>query len=156
MKIVNYCFGKEHELYVKDGIQIFTKRISHYYGIEWQLLPPPKNAATLSEAAYKQAEAKVLVDKLSNEDYIVCLDERGKMLNSPQLGNVIQQAANQSSKRLVFVIGGAYGIHADVLKKANLTWSLSALVFPHQLVRLLLAEQIYRACTINNNEKYHH
>ena len=77
-------------------------------------------------------------------------------MSSEGLANFIQARANESTKQLVFLIGGAYGIDESVLKRADYTWSLSPLVFPHQLVRLILAEQIYRACTILRNEKYHH
>jgi 23S rRNA (pseudouridine1915-N3)-methyltransferase len=156
MKITIYCYGKENESYIKEGTEIFTKRIKHYYPIEWQILPLPKNASSLSTIDYKKKEAESLITKLEKDDYIICLDENGKMLSSPDVGKQIIRAANLSSKRLVFIIGGAYGIDASLLKKANFIWSLSALVFPHQLVRLILAEQLYRACSINNNEKYHH
>jgi 23S rRNA (pseudouridine1915-N3)-methyltransferase len=86
----------------------------------------------------------------------VLLDERGKNFTSPQLANFIQQRANESTKKIVFLIGGAFGVDASITQRANLVWSLSNLVFPHMLVRLILAEQVYRACTILRNEKYHH
>lgn len=78
------------------------------------------------------------------------------MLTSPQLAATIQSRTNESVKQLVFLIGGAYGLDDSIIKRANFTWSLSQLTFPHQLVRLILAEQVYRACTIIRNEKYHH
>jgi 23S rRNA (pseudouridine1915-N3)-methyltransferase len=78
------------------------------------------------------------------------------MLSSPDLAQFIQIRANESTKNIVFLIGGAYGIDENVLKRAQLKWSLSSLTFPHQLVRLILTEQVYRACTILRNEKYHH
>jgi 23S rRNA (pseudouridine1915-N3)-methyltransferase len=86
----------------------------------------------------------------------VALDERGKQASSEGLATFIQARANESTKHLIFLIGGVYGIDEGVLKRANFKWSLSQLVFPHQLVRLILAEQVYRACTILRNEKYHH
>ncbi|HEY9362028.1 MAG TPA: 23S rRNA (pseudouridine(1915)-N(3))-methyltransferase RlmH, partial [Chitinophagaceae bacterium] len=89
-------------------------------------------------------------------DYLVALDERGKQFTSEQLASFIQGRANESVKRMIFLIGGAYGIDDVLLKKANYKWSLSQLTFPHQLVRLILAEQVYRACSILRNEKYHH
>jgi 23S rRNA (pseudouridine1915-N3)-methyltransferase len=156
MKITIACFGKAHESYIKEGVALFCKRIGHYYPIDWLILPSPKDAQNLTELIYKKKEAELLVAKLLKDDYIIALDERGKMLSSPQLGEQINKAALQSAKRLVFIIGGAYGIDDSILSKAQLKWSLSQLVFPHQLVRLILAEQIYRACSINNNEKYHH
>ena len=87
---------------------------------------------------------------------MIALDERGKEMSSEKLAEFIQARANESIKTIVFVIGGAFGLDEVVLKKANYTWSLSRLTFPHQLVRLILAEQVYRACTIIRNEKYHH
>jgi 23S rRNA (pseudouridine1915-N3)-methyltransferase len=77
-------------------------------------------------------------------------------MDSVRLADFLQLRANESTRRLVFLIGGAYGIDAQVLRRANLVWSLSKLTFPHQLVRLILTEQLYRACTILRNEKYHH
>jgi 23S rRNA (pseudouridine1915-N3)-methyltransferase len=77
-------------------------------------------------------------------------------MTSEQLAEFLQGRANESTKKLVFLIGGAYGVDAAITKRANLQWSLSKLVFPHQLVRLILSEQIYRACSILRNEKYHH
>ena len=93
---------------------------------------------------------------IGNDDYLVALDERGKEMSSVTLANFIQARANESTKRLVFLIGGAFGIDKAVLDRADFKWSLSSLTFPHQLVRLILAEQVYRACSILRNEKYHH
>ena len=156
MKIQCWSIGKANESYVDEGIQQFTKRIQHYYPIEWKMIPSPKNAGTLSAPDLKQKEGETIVGLLKPEDYLVLLDERGKQFNSEQLALFIQQRANASEKNLVFLIGGAFGVSETVLNRANFTWSLSPLVFPHQLARLLLAEQLYRACTIIRNEKYHH
>ncbi|HTE31685.1 MAG TPA: 23S rRNA (pseudouridine(1915)-N(3))-methyltransferase RlmH, partial [Chryseolinea sp.] len=93
---------------------------------------------------------------LDKDDYLVALEERGKQLSSEGLADLLQARANDSTRRVIFLIGGAFGLHESVLKRAGLQWSLSTLVFPHQLVRLILAEQVYRACTILRNEKYHH
>ena len=156
MKFQFWSVGKNHEPYVKEGIELFTKRISNYYAAEWNIIPMPKNAASLSETDLKKKEGETITGLLQKDDYLVLLEETGKMLGSEDLANFIQQRANESTKNMVFLIGGAYGVSADVKKRANYTWSLSKLVFPHQLVRLILAEQIYRACSINRNEKYHH
>ena len=110
----------------------------------------------LSEEAIKKTEGISILNALQNDDVLVALDEYGKQWNSVELANFIQQKANESSRNIIFLIGGAYGIDESVLKKCSFKWSLSKLVFPHQLVRLILAEQIYRACTIIRNEKYHH
>ena len=152
MKISLWSIGKAHEGYVKSGIEDFTQRISRYYPVEWQLLPSPKNAAN----DLKRKEGEMILHMLQKEDYLVALDERGRQFTSESLAAFMQTRANDSCKRLVFLIGGAYGLDEAVLKRADHTWSLSQLVFPHQLVRLILSEQIYRACTILRNEKYHH
>jgi 23S rRNA (pseudouridine1915-N3)-methyltransferase len=153
LKLSIFSVGKAHESYIKDGVEQFTKRIGHYYPIDWQLIPPSK----LTEPVQiKKAEAVSIIKALSPIDVLVLLDEKGKMLSSPGLANLIQQKANQSAQRIVFLIGGAYGVDEEIKKRANFTWSISELVFPHMLVRLLLAEQIYRACSILANEKYHH
>ena len=156
MKIQCWSIGKNHESYIKEGVEDFTHRISKYFPIEWNLMPTPKNAGMLSEMDLKKKEGETILEWLKKDDYLVVLDERGRSLTSPQLAEFIQTRANESTRTLVFLIGGIYGIDDAVLKRANLQWSLSQLVFPHQLVRLILAEQLYRACTILRNEKYHH
>src|SRR5215471_18869665 len=119
MKIQFWSIGKNHEAYVKEGIDDFTKRISKYFPVEWTIIPMPKNAGMMSEMDLKKKEGEMVLDWLKKDDYLVALDEM-------------------------------------ILKRANYKWSLSQLTFPHQLVRVILAEQVYRACTIIRNEKYHH
>ena len=153
LKLSICSVGKPHDSYIKEGVEMFTKRINHYYPIDWQLIVPSK----LKDAQQiKKAEAVNIFKSLSPNDILILLDENGKMLSSPGLAKLIQQNANQSAQRLVFLIGGAYGVDDEIKKRANFSWSLSELVFPHMLVRLILAEQIYRACSILANEKYHH
>lgn len=156
MKLLLLSFGKPHETYVKEGIEDFTRRIGRYYPVSWTIIPPPKNAASLTPEAYKKKEAEALQGKWDKDDYLVCLDEHGKMIGSEELSRFLAGRANESIKRVVFLVGGSYGIDASILKQAKFVWSLSPLVFPHQLARLILSEQLYRACTILNNEKYHH
>ena len=156
MKLQLWSVGKAHENFVKEGVDLFTKRISHYYPVEWNIIPAPKNSAMLSEMDLKKKEGEAVLNFLQKEDYLIILDEQGKLLNTMEIAGFIQARANESVKNLIFLIGGAYGISEMVKKRANYQWSLSPLVFPHQLVRLMLAEQLYRACTIIRNEKYHH
>jgi 23S rRNA (pseudouridine1915-N3)-methyltransferase len=155
MKLVFLTVGKAHEAFVKEGIEIYTKRISNYFPVSWTIIPPGK-ATQLAEAEQKKVEGNAIRQLLKEGDYLVALDERGTTFTSETLSRFIQQRATESVKRLVFLIGGAYGLDKTVLEKAQFKWSLSLLTFPHQLVRLILAEQIYRACTILRNEKYHH
>ena len=156
MKFQFWSLGKMHEPYIKPGVETFTQRISNYYPVEWNIIAPPKNAGVLSEADLKKKEAEIILNALSKDDYLVALDERGKSISSEQLAAFIQARANESTKQIIFLIGGAYGLHETVLQRAGYKWSLSLLTFPHQLVRLILAEQVYRACSILRNEKYHH
>jgi 23S rRNA (pseudouridine1915-N3)-methyltransferase len=156
MKIQFWSIGKAHGGYVKEGITEFTKRISKYFPVEWTIIPVLKNAGMLSEMDLKKKEGETILQWLKPDDYLVALDEFGKQFSSEGLSEFLQERASASIKNLVFLIGGAFGLDAAVLKRAQLKWSLSQLTFPHQLVRLILAEQVYRACTILKNEKYHH
>lgn len=156
MQIQFWSVGRNHEQYVETGISDFTKRIGNYFPVSWKIIPVPKNAGLLTEADLKRKESDSILKLLEPNDYLIALDERGKRFTSPQLAEFLQQRANESTRQLIFLIGGAFGIDSQVLQRANLKWSLSELTFPHQLVRLILAEQIYRACSILRNEKYHH
>jgi len=156
MKLQFWTIGKSHDDYVKEGIVAFTKRISNYYPVQWNIIPMPKNAGMMSEMDLKIKEGEMILGFLKKEDYLVVLDENGTQINSEELAGFLRQRGNESEKNIIFLIGGAFGISMDVIKRANYKWSLSKLVFPHQLVRLILAEQIYRACSILKNEKYHH
>lgn len=156
MKIQILSIGKVHESFVKEGVDMFTKRISNYFNIEWVIIPMPKNAGIMEPAMLKIKEGEVLSALINKEDCVVLLDERGKAYTSEAFSKFIEQRSVQSVRNLIFIIGGAYGVSESITKRANFKWSLSSLVFPHQLVRLILAEQVYRACSIMKNEKYHH
>jgi 23S rRNA (pseudouridine1915-N3)-methyltransferase len=156
MKLLLWSIGKELDPYVRPGVEDFTRRLTRYYPAEWSLIPPPKGAATLQAAALKKKEGELILGSLTKDDYLVALDERGGQLTSEKLAVFLQTRANDSNKNIVFLIGGAFGLDAAVLDRADFKWSLSQLTLPHQLVRLILAEQLYRACTILRNEKYHH
>ena len=155
MKIQIWSVGKAHESFVKEGIEMFTKRITHYFPAEWNIISGPKNAVT-DITMLKQKEGEIILSALAKEDYLVLLDEKGKSISSEAFSIFLEQRAISSVKNIIFLIGGAYGVSEGVMKRADFTWSLSHLVFPHQLVRLIVAEQLYRACSIIRNEKYHH
>lgn len=156
MKILLYSIGKPHDSYVKEGIEEFTKRIGRYYPVEWKILPPAKQTINTTEQDVKKQESATILNALHKDDYLVLLDERGKQFSSVQLATFLETRTNSSVKQLVFLIGGAFGVDETVTVRAGFVWSFSPLVFPHQLMRLMLAEQLYRACTILRNEKYHH
>ena len=156
MKINFWTIGKSHESFVKEGVEMFTKRIANYYSVEWTIIPNPKNGGNMEPFLLKIKEGEMLVSLITKDDYVVLLDERGKSFTSEAFSKFLEQRAVDSTKNLIFIIGGAYGVSEAVMQRANVKWSLSHLVFPHQIVRLLLAEQVYRACSIIKNEKYHH
>ncbi len=156
MKISLWSIGKAHEPSVKTGIEEYTKRVNNYFPAEWTILPPVKNGHALSAADLKKKEGEAVLLLLKPDDYLVALDEKGKQHSSEALSAFLAKCSVEATKNVIFLIGGAYGLDPVVLQKAKWSWSLSLLTFPHQLVRLILAEQIYRACTILRNEKYHH
>ena len=156
MKIHFWSVGKPHESFVKEGVEMFTKRISNYFSVQWNIIPMPKNAGIMEGEMLKIKEGEAILSLLAKDDYLILLDERGKSISSEVLAKLLEQRTVESTKNVIFLIGGAYGVSAEVMQRANFKWSLSPLVFPHQLVRLILAEQIYRACSIMRNEKYHH
>src|SRR5580704_13111955 len=140
MKIQFWTVGKSHEADLKNAIEDFTQRIGNYFPVEWKIIAPFKNFVTANEIVIKGKEAETILSLLKKDDYLIALDEKGKPFSSIQLAQFIQGRANEGIKNLVFVIGGAYGLGDGVLDRANHKWSLSSLTFPHQLVRLILAE----------------
>ncbi|UAY54682.1 23S rRNA (pseudouridine(1915)-N(3))-methyltransferase RlmH [Arachidicoccus terrestris] len=156
MKIQLWSVGKPHDRQLSASIEEFTVRLRKYYPAEWFIIAPPKHAASLQIADLKKQEGELVLNQLQATDFLVLLDEKGKMLSSIDLAAFIEQRATESTKRIVFLIGGAFGVDEPVRKRAQMVWSLSKLVFPHMLVRLILAEQLYRACSIIRGEKYHH
>jgi ribosomal RNA large subunit methyltransferase H len=143
--------GKRHEPWLVDGIARYQQRMTRVWQLQWKLLP----ASQRSSDAARREESQQIFRALSPQAYVVLLDERGTMLDSPALSRSLHQPMAQG-KSLVLIIGGAYGVTEAVLERANLVWSLSRLVFPHQLVRLILAEQLYRAQQIAAGHPYHH
>lgn len=151
MPIRILAIGKKHESWVDAGIERYQKRLQRPFDVSWILLPHSARDGIQA----RQDESERLYSRLSTDDFVVLLDERGKMLDSPALSNVLSSELNRS-KSVVIIIGGAYGVDDSIHVRADLVWSLSKLVFPHQLVRLLLAEQLYRAQEITRGNPYHH
>lgn len=152
MKIELRAIGKNHDVNFKGPIQLFTDRIKHYFPVEWKIIPPSRLPQQKDAIA---AETQILFQRQPG-DIVVALDERGKQLSSVKLAAYIEKQSLESVKNLIFLIGGAYGMDQQLVRSANFVWSLSDLTFPHQMVRLILAEQVYRACTIIRGEGYHH
>ncbi len=143
--------GKKHERWVTEGIERYQKRLRAPFSVEWVLLPH----SSLEGLGARQEESERILSRLKSTETVILLDERGKPLTSPALSEYLQ-ASFISGQPIVFVIGGAYGVTEAVHHRAALMWSLSPLVFPHQLVRLILTEQLYRAQQIAVNGQYHH
>lgn len=156
MKIQLWSIGKDNDPYIRDGIAIFQKRLQHYVDFELRLIPTVKQAASLSIPELKKQEARIISDMLQPQDFLVALDEHGKMMTTLQLADFLQQRTNAGTRQLVLLIGGAFGIDPSILQRAQWKLSLSSLTFPHQLVRLIMTEQLYRAYSVLHNEKYHH
>jgi len=156
MGILLYQIGKTSFNYVDEGVTDYTKRIAKYVPFNLVTLPDIKNAKNLSVELFKKKEGEIILSKLKNSDYIILLDERGKQLNSIEFSNFLQEKLQSGKQQLVFIMGGAYGFSEEVYKKADGKISLSRLTFSHQLIRLIFAEQLYRAFTIIKGEPYHH
>lgn len=156
MKIQLWSVGKEHEPYIQQGLYQFSKRLQHYTDFDIKLISSVKNASRISTEELKKREAALILEQLVPQDYLVALDEQGELLTTLQFATFLQQRANTATRQLIFLVGGAFGLDPSVLRRADLKLSLSLLTFPHQLVRLIMVEQLYRAFTVLNNEKYHH
>ena len=153
MKWVLLQVGKTDAGWLREGVQQYEKRLPHYLPFEVITIPDVKRVR--DEKNQKEQEGRAILDKLEPADFMVLLDERGKSWTSRQLAEFVQRKMNESTKRLVFVIGGPYGFSPDVYQRANMKLSLSAMTFSHQMVRLFAVEQMYRAMTILRNEPYH-
>ena len=143
--------GKKHEAWVADGILRYQERLRAPWNIEWVLLPHRPYEGPRA----RQEESGRILGRVDPSDYVILLDERGKLLDSPALAHHIDNLFT-NSRNVVMVIGGAYGVDERLTERADLVWSLSPLVFPHQLVRLILIEQLYRAQEIAAGRAYHH
>lgn len=143
--------GKRHEPWVADGIERYEKRLRKPFDAWWQLLP---HSAREGDAA-RAEESERILSKVDPRDFLLLLDERGQNVDSPRIAATLQGAFD-AGRPVCVVIGGAYGVDERVRGRADFVWSLSKLVFPHQLVRLILAEQLYRAQEIAAGRPYHH
>ena len=156
MNIEIWSVGKDNETYIDEGIRYYFQKTKPYNAIELVTLQLPKKVATTDVERTKKQEEELILKRLQPQHYLILMDERGKQLTSPQWAQQFQQLMNQGTKTLVILVGGALGVTDAVRSQARQCWSLSSLVFPHQLVRLILAEQVYRAFSILNNTPYHH
>ncbi|MFK7807360.1 MAG: 23S rRNA (pseudouridine(1915)-N(3))-methyltransferase RlmH [Saprospiraceae bacterium] len=155
MKIEFSVVGKTNESYLREGCTIFEKRLKHYNPFEVVYIPDIKNAGKLSPSQLKQKEGETILNRLQSDDYLVLLDEKGKIFTSEQFAKQLDKLLQSGGRRIVFQIGGAFGFSEDVYKRANQKIALSQMTFSHQMVRLFFLEQLYRGFSILRNEKYH-
>lgn len=145
------AIGKKHEKWITAGIDEFEKRLKRPFDIRWEILPH----SNFSDDKARDEESARIEKKLPSSEFVILLDERGKNISSPELADMLSDKF-VNSKDITIVIGGAYGVNESLRQRADFIWSLSKLVFPHQIVRLVLTEQIYRAQEISSGGKYHH
>lgn len=155
MKVILITIGDHEDKYLAQGFDVYEKRLGHYLSFESQLIPTLKNKGKGKEAAL-QAEAKEILKKITPTDLLVLLDDKGKEYTSEEMAKQMQKFLNMPGKRLVFLIGGAFGFAPEIYQRANHKISLSKLTFNHQMARLFFLEQLYRAMTILKGEPYHH
>lgn len=156
MNIELWSIGKANDNHINEGVNIYLQKLKSYCPTELIIIPPSKKAAKVTPSQTKIIEEELILKRLQPHHYLILLDERGKLHDSIQWANQFQQLMNMGTKTVVILIGGAFGVSDNIKKHAKQTWSLSKLVFPHQLVRLILAEQVYRSFSILHNSPYHH
>ena len=156
MKIQLIVVGKTNQSFVQQGLDEFCTRLSHYISFEMEVVPDIKNAKHLSTEQQKVKEGEMILQSFQAGDSIVLLDEHGKEFTSVKFAEYIEKKTHTGAKRLVFVVGGAYGFSSAVYEAAHEKIALSKMTFPHQLIRLIFIEQLYRAMTILHHEPYHH
>lgn len=156
MKIVLLMIGKTDEAWLREGIAGYEKRIARYSRFESLILPDIKSSGTLPPALVKEKEGEKILGMLKPDDHVVLLDEHGKTYSTLELASFMTTLLVTSKKRLVFIVGGAWGFHDKVMARADHNLSLSRLTFSHQLVRLLFAEQLYRVLSVIAGDPYHH
>ena len=156
MQIKLLAIGKTDHQQLQMLIDDYQKRLGFYIKFEFEILPDLKKVKNLSEEQQKQKEGELILAKITATDFLILLDENGKQYDSVAFSEHLQKHMNSGIKQLVFVIGGPYGFSSEVYQKANGKISLSKMTFSHQMIRLFMIEQLYRAFTILKNEPYHH
>ncbi len=156
MKCELWWVGKTNADYLKEGIAVYTKRLSRYTSFAIKEIADQKNAKNLSTKELKNKEGLSILERLEPKDYVILLDENGKSYTSVQFAKQIEKLQNASYQKIIFIIGGAYGFSEALYQRSQTKMALSTMTFSHQMVRMIFCEQLYRAFSINNNEPYHH
>lgn len=155
MKVEFWVIGKTNEKYLEQGIELYQKRLRHYLPFTMIVLPDIRGGGKLTPEQLKSREGEMILSKTGAEDLLILLDERGSQLRSEEFANFMEAKLQAPFRRLIFLVGGAYGFDAAVYQRANEQLALSRMTFSHQMVRLFFLEQLYRAMTILRNEPYH-
>jgi len=153
MKLSIWAIGKTDEKYLEEGIEKYIKRLKHYVSLEYEVFKDVKPGINADETSRREAE--MILAKIKPEHHLIIMDERGKQYDSVAWSDYLMKCQLRSLKQVTLLIGGAYGHHELIRQRANDSISLSKMTFSHQMVRLFLVEQVYRAYTIIKNEKYH-
>ena len=155
MKITLLTVGKTDVRWVREGLELYVSRLSHYVRFSLKEIPELKNVSAFTKEQIKEKEGELILSSLTPVDFVVLLDERGRKYRSVEFADFIRERLNRGAD-MVFVVGGAYGFPQKVYSRADSMMSLSDMTFSHQMVRTIFAEQLYRAFTIIRGEPYHH
>ena len=156
MNIELIVIGKTDQQEVAALVEQYAKRVNHYCKFTVTTIADVKNTRNMAPSRQKQLEGEMILKLITEGDWLVLMDERGRQFTSMEYADWLQKRMLSGVKRVAIVIGGPYGFSEDVYKRANEKISLSKMTFSHQIVRAIFAEQLYRAFTILNNEPYHH
>ncbi|MCI1640042.1 MAG: 23S rRNA (pseudouridine(1915)-N(3))-methyltransferase RlmH [Bacteroidales bacterium] len=156
MKITLLAVGKTDVKWVKEGLDIYTSRLGHYAKFSVEEISGIKKTSALSHEQIKEKEGALILKSLKPDDYAVLLDEHGSEMRSVEFAKALEESMARTGKDIVFIIGGAFGFHESVYNRCDGKISLSKMTFPHQMVRVIFAEQLYRSFTILKGEPYHH
>ena len=155
MKITLLTVGKTDVRWVREGLELYVSRLSHYVRFSLKEIPELKNVSAFTKEQIKEKEGELILSSLTAGDFVVLLDERGRKYRSVEFADFIRERLNRGAD-MVFVVGGAYGFSQKVYSRADSMMSLSDMTFSHQMVRTIFAEQLYRAFTLIRGEPYHH
>ncbi len=156
MNIKLLLVGKTESDFINEGYRRYNQRLSNYIKFNTIIIPANKKTKLLSVELQKQKEGELILKNITNSDFVILLDEKGKEFASVDFAKYLQGKMNSGIKNIIFIIGGPYGFSDEVYKKANEKIALSKLTFTHEMVRLFFVEQLYRAFSILRNEPYHH
>ena len=155
MKLEVWCIGKNSQKYLDEGINHYLLKIKHYIPFDYLELNESKTNRSSDKEKSLQLQAELILKKIQPEDVLILLDEHGEKYTSREFSRLLNKLMISSTKRVIFLIGGAFGFHHSLLKRSKDKISLSKMTFSHDMVRLFVLEQIYRGFTILKNEPYH-